>query len=324
MSGEIKVPPRPKPGRKPIKTEGDVDRRRIQNRLAQRNFRDKRQQKLADTQHELQLQKEHYEEELGELRRTVDDLSRENKRLQNDLNTALAQLSAISPGNQQVPMMQLPNPRRRPLITGPPIGPGSDLTTPPHDRFPQEVDFTEMYGRPQRRQRLLSGTMTGAARPSIADSTRMDFVEEMDDDDELKCGFCTDDGNCQCKQKEVPMDIEAGPGSCNACQQDPERAAACRKVAMQAQGPSASLTTQSTMTCSTFMDRVGGGPERLASLAERLGKELQVLPSAHAGFEVDEHEAAEALQSLAAAPGPKSTRRTKKWVTDTTYAGTRL
>ncbi|KAI7041090.1 hypothetical protein KC366_g5458, partial [Hortaea werneckii] len=53
MSSNWTPPPRPRPGRKPIPQEDAADRRRLQNRIAQRNFRDKRQQKLYETQQEL-------------------------------------------------------------------------------------------------------------------------------------------------------------------------------------------------------------------------------------------------------------------------------
>ncbi|KAI7132692.1 hypothetical protein KC324_g16872, partial [Hortaea werneckii] len=54
MSSNWTPPPRPRPGRKPIPQEDAADRRRLQNRIAQRNFRDKRQQKLYETQQELE------------------------------------------------------------------------------------------------------------------------------------------------------------------------------------------------------------------------------------------------------------------------------
>lgn len=52
MSRPVMVPDRPKPGRKPIANEENTaDRRRAQNRNAQRNFRDKRQQRVVSAFH---------------------------------------------------------------------------------------------------------------------------------------------------------------------------------------------------------------------------------------------------------------------------------
>lgn len=57
VSKVVHIPPRPKPGRKPMPPGEASDRRRTQNRMAQRNFRDKRQQRVFELNEELtQLQ----------------------------------------------------------------------------------------------------------------------------------------------------------------------------------------------------------------------------------------------------------------------------
>ena len=71
MSSSVTIPPRPRPGRKPILQENAADRRRLQNRIAQRNFRDKRQQKLVETQVELEDKKQEYQEHINELQRQL-------------------------------------------------------------------------------------------------------------------------------------------------------------------------------------------------------------------------------------------------------------
>ncbi|TKA78722.1 hypothetical protein B0A55_04532 [Friedmanniomyces simplex] len=81
MSSSVVIPNRPKPGRKPIAQEDAADRRRIQNRMAQRSFRDKRQQKLADTQLELEERKREYEKKVNELERNLDAERREKQEL---------------------------------------------------------------------------------------------------------------------------------------------------------------------------------------------------------------------------------------------------
>lgn len=77
LSRPIELPPRKKPGRKPLPEEDAGDRRRMQNRQAQRNFRDKRSQRLHDTQQELTIRKADYEEHLAEHARELDELQQE-------------------------------------------------------------------------------------------------------------------------------------------------------------------------------------------------------------------------------------------------------
>ena len=60
MSADVVLRERARPGRKPMTQDDTGDRRRKQNREAQRAFRDKRQQKLADTQQELEERKQEY------------------------------------------------------------------------------------------------------------------------------------------------------------------------------------------------------------------------------------------------------------------------
>lgn len=77
MSTTVVIPPRPRPGRKPMQQEDAADRRRLQNRIAQRNFRDKRQQKLVETQQELDDRRRDYQDR-------INDLTRELERLRQD------------------------------------------------------------------------------------------------------------------------------------------------------------------------------------------------------------------------------------------------
>jgi uncharacterized phage infection (PIP) family protein YhgE len=73
MTKPVKLPSRPRPGRKPMPQENAGDRRRFQNRMAQRNFRDKRQQKLVDTLEMLARLREEYKAEVSELTRQVQE-----------------------------------------------------------------------------------------------------------------------------------------------------------------------------------------------------------------------------------------------------------
>jgi hypothetical protein len=74
MSAKVVMPQRPKPGRKAIPDDQKDDKRRYQNRTSQRKFRDKRQQKLADTQAELDTVRAELIAQQGEFRRETQEL----------------------------------------------------------------------------------------------------------------------------------------------------------------------------------------------------------------------------------------------------------
>ena len=94
MSGSVTIQARPKPGRKPIPHEDAQDRRRVQNRVAQRNFRDKRQQKLQDAVDELAARKLEYETKVSEAQRQIDALTQQNNHLQSQLRAQMDRTQA--------------------------------------------------------------------------------------------------------------------------------------------------------------------------------------------------------------------------------------
>lgn len=104
-----------------------------------------------------------------------------------------------------------------------------------------------------------------------------------------KCGFCKDGTACVCVDKVLP-------GDCDACRADPEKAAACREIAAngnvsagstQAQGPSVS--------CSSFVDQLNANG--VMDEAQLL-RGLQMQQVETGGYEINEQQAAEALQML--------------------------
>lgn len=95
MSSNVVVPSRPKPGRKPIAQEDAADRRRVQNRMAQRSFRDKRQQKLADTQMELEERKREYQMNVNELERNLAAERKDKQELALRLQDAEARIEQL-------------------------------------------------------------------------------------------------------------------------------------------------------------------------------------------------------------------------------------
>jgi hypothetical protein len=151
-----------------------------------------------------------------------------------------------------------------------------------------------------------------------------------------RCGFCSDAWNCVCKQNDV-AEPEPQPGNCEACIADPERAHACRQLAASAQYPgfrplssdninndnntSAISAAQSSsmvrsdshfgrISCEQLMDRATNAGQQFTSVAELFGKQIHAYPSSSGRYEVEEHEAAQALQSLST-HRPKLERKKK-------------
>ncbi|KAK3698612.1 hypothetical protein LTR37_016840, partial [Vermiconidia calcicola] len=108
---------------------------------------------------------------------------------------------------------------------------------------------------------------------------------------------------------------ETKPGDCDACRQDPERAQACKKLA-----ESASMTPQDTqmmeagsrISCSEFMERASRTGQPLAGIADLVGNQVHINPTANGGYEVEEHEAAQVLQTLSTRNVQKSRERSSR------------
>ncbi|KXS94087.1 hypothetical protein AC578_10520 [Pseudocercospora eumusae] len=360
MSTAVTVLARPRPGRKPIPHEDAQDRRRVQNRVAQRNFRDKRQQKLQDVTDELAARKVEYEASVSENQRKVDLLTQQNNHLQSQIRASLDQAQAetlranaaeervraleaqvasyqertrtsIQAGsaaisgsgsiggfraisNTHVPKALTETSREADAGPSPPAS---------EEDQPYEIDFTN-YGRT-----TTQGPSNYGLRVTTSnDNNEMDFSFDRSDD---KCGFCTDDQNCACKQeKVVERVIEAPivvrsvtlPGSCDKCRADPVRAQACRDMArstnMSAQTPVTTPTSETPrtsifdsrtgltammppprMSCSSMVDAFNKFGERTSSIASLFGgKALTAYPAATGGYEFEETQAAEVLSTL--------------------------
>lgn len=209
--------------------------------------------------------------------------------------------------------------------------------SPPASDF--ETDFTN-YGRTTQAPSTFGPRVT-----TSNESNEMDFTFEPSDD---KCGFCTDEQNCACRQeKVVERVIEAPivvrsvtlPGSCDMCRADPVRAQACRDMArstnMSAQTPVSTPTSETPrtslfdsrhsltammppprMSCSSMVDAFNKFGERTSSIASLFGgKALTAYPAATGGYEFEETQAAEVLSTLsrrstmASSPEPDDSRR---------------
>ncbi|KAK0899330.1 hypothetical protein LTR02_009730 [Friedmanniomyces endolithicus] len=290
MSSSVVIPNRPKPGRKPIAQEDAADRRRIQNRMAQRSFRDKRQQKLADTQMELEERKRAYEKTINELERKLAAERREKQELAAQIEGMVARLRNAEggAGQPQIKMRQTQpfgssagyigtapalslNTNQRPYSG---YGPSSEMT-PPGDSAFLEQDFTAYR----------AGAMHNGLRQAMGNdgSSSMDFGTNIGGN----CGFCTDDQNCA------------------SCRTDPSRAQACRDLATVANFSSQPSTADPSgmyaprTSCSQLVGQFRQMGERRGSISEYFDGQIQAYPNAvEGGFDVDEQQAAEVLQTL--------------------------
>lgn len=324
LSREIVIPPRPKPGRKPIPQEQAADKRRMQNRIAQRNFRDKRQQKLHEALIEIEQNKRDYEEEINErerqqhefvqqqtepLRRQLESVTKERDQFKKKYEAAMQRLgepatqSAYSTDSQQR-LTQL-NTNVRPMNA---FG-ASNQPTPPEDL---EMDFTAQYAR-------------GAPPRSYSDAMRSTGSSENLGLDmglgasDGGCGFCTDAYNCACAQQDSANSCAPAPGTCAECQRDPARAEMCKELANATRmtsrpstsdgprlfdaGPSGladptDMPTGPRMSCSNLIDQFGQLGERPSMIPELFGGQLRAYPASNGGYEFEEQEAAQVLHSL--------------------------
>lgn len=256
LSRTVAVPARPKPGRKPLPQEDAQDRRRVQNRLAQRNFRDKRAQKVSElTADNDQLRRdmdnlikkhsnamEGQRQETNRLKRKLEtlekDLEAANKRSEDAENKlhSFDSLKRFKAAGFPNPVLQTTTTSASlPSITTNWRGPVSDyatnnqnVITPPQEEWP-ETDMTSLWtSRNPPRQETNANEDNGTQWLGSG----MDIDSREDDN----CGFCTDLENCSCFQsrraiQQTKATKTIAPGGCDACIADPARADACRALA---------------------------------------------------------------------------------------------
>lgn len=311
MSSSVIVPPRPKPGRKPIPEADAQDRRRVQNRIAQRNFRDKRQQKLAETQHELEEKKMEYQDRLTHLTCTVERLKTEKRDLQRSLDlmkkraehaelraqgrektTMRPSRPSISPANAGFEAQNMGY-RKQPHTSGP-VHYDPTTITPPEDYTSSEIDYTNYQGTSQQFN-------NNNFRPSVSNDSNMDFGMEMEPGAN-GCGFC--EGNsqvCVCVNQDTPNEaVPEGPGNCAACLQNPNRAAACKQISKKAR-PGFEGSAR-TISCSDLLDQVQ--PQQVLAVPKSFGDRVNGYQGANGRYQIEEQQAAQALQTLSRRNGP--------------------
>ena len=331
----ITLPPRAKPGRKPMNTDDASDRRKMQNREAQRHFRDKRAQKVQELTNSIEEQRRASElaqqeaaNKLHAKQERINALLRDI-RAANDLAASLQQQLDEERKLRQAAesevmhsrelhsrsvseRMGFPNSVVQTVGTSMALPPISNAmnTSMNHGHASQapdpyaehEIDVTAQW---------LSKNLPAANNQADWISSDMD-VDKPEDD---KCGFCTDSGPCPCREdnSRKPKPTLA-PGGCDACIADPERAARCKALAEKSevtQRPDQFTTTnggsqsrndsvaQPTeyMSCSKLFDRSN---PRMPSISELFPGAFHAYPSQNsgAGFDVNEHEVAQVLQSM--------------------------
>ena len=181
MSKEIKLPPRAKPGRKPIENseESAQDRRRTQNRIAQRNFRDRRTQKTAEMASDLEQQRNTLQQQMAQSNNTIAQLRERNNAQAREIGLLQAEVEKL---REQIRVMQqyerAQQQRRDTAAEGAGAGAGNRSrmgpfpSTPPTSSHAHthtnslETDFTN-YGRP-----------TGAFRPGTSSSTPSNTIQQ--------------------------------------------------------------------------------------------------------------------------------------------------
>ena len=291
LSVTVNIPPRPKPGRKPVKDENHADKRRQQNRQAQRNFRDKRSQQLAEAKEELARERAEHLKAQGEfqnkiqaLRDEIAALEASNASLQASLQARDDQISRLAQTGVRDSAVD--------VTTAFATHSSDSYTTPPHseeaDYQELETDWTAKFARPKpMAEESLSGPMDVDGGCGFCSDDSNCVCKAA-----LKpagCGLCSDGDGCACKSPEVRSTRSVPvtrrkvpkmqPGSCDACQADPKRAQACRDLASQtavgpfrpatlyeqpdpskvtALPPSSSMLSpaERRITCSSFIDQI--------------------------------------------------------------------
>lgn len=234
-SRQTQMPPRPKPGRKPLPQEDAQDRRRVQNRMAQRNFRDKRAQKVSELQQDNQRIRDEADQahkfltnSLENQRERSTKLALENEKLKAELQAAIKRaedaerkLQMTNHSNEVVKSLGFPNATLQNIGTGtslPPMisnwnGPVAEharassgaVATPAVDNnnnnnnnwAEYETDMTSTWNSRKTTNAVQNNQVQNNDNDTQWLSSSMDIDGEKD-----QCGFCTDEGNCACMQSQ--------------------------------------------------------------------------------------------------------------------------
>ncbi|KEQ94953.1 hypothetical protein AUEXF2481DRAFT_40203 [Aureobasidium subglaciale EXF-2481] len=258
LSQQVILKARPKPGRKPMVDHDDSsDKRKTQNRVAQRNFRDRRAQKCQDLEAENAKLKDEHADAMAKLHNDISalqaaliqstaekaNLIAEKARADLECSQAKERILEMQKELDAAKLHHAHSHAAQPQrsnITSNSVSSVHHILTPPSDNYDhqddQEQDFTFMFS---------------SRKPSA-------YAPVSPED---HCGFCSDVENCICRQQEelnkslppidssrattqpkMPLDIStpsfleaptnaSGPGTCDMCLADPEKARQCRELA---------------------------------------------------------------------------------------------
>ncbi|KZS95883.1 hypothetical protein SISNIDRAFT_483303 [Sistotremastrum niveocremeum HHB9708] len=236
-SKEWVIPAKPKPGRKPKaesapvveETHVDGKGRRVQNRAAQRAFRERKQSQLADLQARVQLF------EQGEIERNValqavakklkeenENLKKENQQLKEELEKMRSRplsddKKRVRDEGSEIPLIVPDNPaRKRPKTIDPPTPTMfSGSTSAPHSALTFAASPSPLASSPESTDSLNSSVhpgfspfsyqpanqymtpMSGFQRQQVAKATNFDSNPALDSI--VPCGLCTDNTPCVCR-----------------------------------------------------------------------------------------------------------------------------
>ncbi|KAF8216114.1 hypothetical protein K438DRAFT_1561255 [Mycena galopus ATCC 62051] len=217
-SKEWVIQPKPKPGRKPKKDLAPVPQedehvdckgRRVQNRAAQRAFRERKQSQLAD----LQARVQSYEQ--GEIERNValqniaKRLKEENETLRRE-NTALTE--KLAKVEQERDMLRETNDRKRWRDDSP----ASSIASTQRKKYKVDHDFQDTHA-PRFAPSYISSPQSMVSSPdsNTSSDTRFSSVpfdsqldafaafsnlkSEAGAFQPFECGFCSEDTPCVCR-----------------------------------------------------------------------------------------------------------------------------
>jgi len=294
------------------------DRRKLQNREAQRCFRDRRQQKLQECEKELSDLRNQKNESTKAFQNQILDLQRrqaEDRQTINSLSERNAflerQHASLEEKLRQLEQKSLED--KEPTKTEQ----HSSLPSPSslEDDMDYATDFTLQFAKSKN-----TSSLYGTAG---------------------HCGFCDDTTACACKMAaaaatpiEPPVQRNDPtitlPGGCDRCLNDPEQAARCRGLAKYAHfnagssrdvssvtaGSSPSTGNGKAIDCSTFLTKIGDKqlPQLQSVMRNIHPRPYSQVTGTYTGthlpaMELDENEAAAALAEMAngaPAPGTKT------------------
>lgn len=232
LSREWVLPPRPKPGRKPLADEPPT-KRKAQNRAAQRAFRERRANRVAELEdHIMRLQREAsikegaLQAEIGELKAKNAELERRVRELSvqssprersersgseismNGMNNIIRATSIASSASGVSNISGASSASGASGASSPSLNSLWNLSPMPavslKRNVPLEIDFTERFTK-RRPMPLLQG-LRPAPLPISAAPVPVAAAPEPEAYD---CGFCSDDTPCVCRDaREMELSIQ--------------------------------------------------------------------------------------------------------------------